>query len=80
MISLQRSLKKSNDVAVLNESLTTESLAIAVNKENGNLLEVVNTIISDMEKSGKLDEITYKYFNDQFPELSKPSLMLFRML
>lgn len=55
---------QSNDVIVIDEPLTQEEeYAIAVNKDNKELLEKINEILTEMQQNGKLDEIKSKYYN-----------------
>lgn len=46
---------------ILDESFTDEDYAIAIAKENTELLEKVNTALANLKESGKLDEIVAKY-------------------
>ena len=48
---------------VLDEPLTEEEYAIAIAKDNSDLLEKVNTALASLKDSGKLDEIINKYIS-----------------
>lgn len=48
---------------ILDEPLTEEEYAIAIAKDNDELLEKVNTALSSLKDSGKLDEIIGKYIS-----------------
>lgn len=48
---------------ILDEPLTEEEYAIAIAKDNDELLEKVNTALSNLKDSGKLDEIIGKYIS-----------------
>lgn len=47
----------------LEENLTSEQYAIAVSKENTELLDAINGAIKDMQESGELQAILDKYLN-----------------
>lgn len=46
---------------ILDEAFTDEEYAIAIAKDNTELLEKVNTALANLKESGKLDEIVAKY-------------------
>lgn len=48
---------------ILDEEFTVEEYAIAIAKENTELLEKVNTALANLKESGKLDEIVAKYIS-----------------
>ena len=48
---------------ILEEEFAVEDYAIAIAKENTELLEQVNTALANLKASGKLDEIVNKYIN-----------------
>lgn len=48
---------------LLDEPLTEEEYAIAIAKDNDELLEKVNTALASLKDSGKLDEIIAKYIS-----------------
>ncbi len=48
-------------LVLLDEEFTVEQYAIAVGKENTELLEKINTSLAKLKSSGKLDEIVAKY-------------------
>ena len=47
--------------AIIDEAFTYEEYAIAVAKDNTELLEEINAAIAKLEESGKLQEIIDKY-------------------
>ncbi len=49
------------DVKVLDEPFTEEEYAIAVKKDNTELVEQINTALKELKESGKLQEIVDKY-------------------
>ncbi|MCH5194736.1 MAG: transporter substrate-binding domain-containing protein [Oscillospiraceae bacterium] len=50
-------------LTILDEEFTIEDYAIAVSKENDELLEKINTSLENLESSGKLKEIIDKYIS-----------------
>lgn len=48
---------------ILDEAFTDEEYAIAIAKDNTELLEKVNTALANLKESGKLDEIVAKYID-----------------
>ena len=52
-------------LAVLDEAYTIEEYAIAVAKDNTELLDEINASLTKLEESGKLDEIIKKYIKAQ---------------
>ena len=48
---------------ILEEAFTDEEYAIAIAKDNTELLEKVNTALANLKESGKLDEIVAKYID-----------------
>ncbi|MFU0833360.1 MAG: Membrane-bound lytic murein transglycosylase F [Oscillospiraceae bacterium] len=48
-------------IVKLDDSLTTEEYAIAVQKDNTALLEQINSVLDEMKSSGELDQIIDKY-------------------
>lgn len=48
---------------LLDEPLTEEEYAIAIAKDNDELLEKINTALASLKDSGKLDEIVAKYIS-----------------
>jgi polar amino acid transport system substrate-binding protein len=52
---------ESEGLKILDESYTEEDYAIAIAKDNDELLEKVNDALADLKESGKLDEIVDKY-------------------
>lgn len=61
-----KKLTDSNDaVVILDEELTVETYAIAVNKKNPELLATINEVIAELQESGEFDEIYKKYFEEE---------------
>lgn len=54
-------VSENEGLKILDESFTDEDYAIAIAKENTELLEKVNTALANLKESGKLDEIVAKY-------------------
>ena len=52
------------DVKVLDEPFTEEEYAIAVKKDNTELVEQINEALTELKESGKLQEIVDKYKTD----------------
>ena len=49
------------DLRILNSAYTEEEYAIGINKNNTELLETVNSILSEMKANGRLQEIINEY-------------------
>lgn len=56
-------VEENEGLKVLDEPLTEEEYAIAIAKDNDELLEKVNTALAALKESGKLDEIVSKYIS-----------------
>lgn len=56
-------VSENEGLKVLDEPLTEEEYAIAIAKENDDLLEKVNAALASLKDSGKLDEIVAKYIS-----------------
>ena len=54
-------IEADDDLVILDQSLTEEEYAFAVQKGNTALLNVINEAIAEMQENGKLDEIVAKY-------------------
>ena len=54
-------VKQTEGLVILDKELTKEEYAIAINKEDTELLEKINAAIAELKESGKLDEIVLKY-------------------
>lgn len=54
-------VKEVEGLVILDEPLTEEDYAIAIAKDNEELLEKVNAALAELKESGKLDEIVAKY-------------------
>lgn len=58
-------------IRIVEEPVTEEQYAIAVSKDNEELLEAVNGVLADMEENGKLEEIISKYIGDDAIEIEE---------
>jgi polar amino acid transport system substrate-binding protein len=58
-------------IKILDEPITEEQYAIAINKDNEALLNAVNDALAKMEESGKLNEIISKYIGDDAIEIEE---------
>jgi ABC-type amino acid transport substrate-binding protein len=56
-------VEKNDDLMILDEQFIEEDYAIAVDKGNEDLLEVINKVIGDLKESGKFDELVDQYIN-----------------
>ena len=54
-------VEKNTDIEKLTEALTVEEYSIAVKKGNKDLLDTINSVITEMKASGKLTEIIGNY-------------------
>lgn len=54
-------VENNSDIEILDEPLTQESYAIAVAKDNKQLLDAVNKALAELKESGELDSILNKY-------------------
>ncbi|MBS6518928.1 MAG: basic amino acid ABC transporter substrate-binding protein [Clostridium sp.] len=53
--------EKDENLVILEEALSSEDYAMAVNKDNTELLDKVNAAIAELDEEGTLDEIVDKY-------------------
>lgn len=58
-------VKDAQELKILDEAFTEEEYAIAIAKDNEELLEKVNGALAKLKESGKLDEIVAKYINSE---------------
>lgn len=56
-------VKESEGLKILDEAFTEEEYAIAVDKDNTELVDKINDALADLKDSGKLDEIIAKYIS-----------------
>ena len=54
-------MEENEGLKILDEEFTVEEYAIAIAKDNEELLEKVNGALAALKESGKLDEIIAKY-------------------
>lgn len=55
--------EKDENLVILDEALSSEDYAMAINKDNTELLEQVNAAIAELDEEGTLDEIVNKYIS-----------------
>lgn len=53
--------EKDENLVILDEALSSEDYAMAINKDNTELLDKVNVAIAELDEEGTLDEIVNKY-------------------
>lgn len=53
--------EKDENLVILDEALSSEDYAMAINKDNTELLDKVNAAIAELNEEGTLDEIVNKY-------------------
>lgn len=53
--------EKDENLVLLDEALSSEDYAMAINKDNTELLDKVNAAIAELDEEGTLDEIVNKY-------------------
>lgn len=53
--------EKDENLIILDEALSSEDYAMAINKDNTELLDKVNAAIAELDEEGTLDEIVNKY-------------------
>ena len=74
--SLQSIAQQNPDLTVIEEAVKSVDVAIAVKKNNARLLNQVNQVITDLEKSGTLAEMKKRWFVEGdlpvMPELDMP--------
>lgn len=56
-------VEENEGLKILDEAFTEEEYAIAIAKDNDELLEKVNAALTNLKESGKLDEIVAKYIS-----------------
>lgn len=56
-------VSENEGLKILDEAFTEEEYAIAIAKDNDELLEKINTALASLKDSGKLDEIVAKYIS-----------------
>lgn len=58
-------LKENGELRILNGALAEDSYGIVVNKKNVELLNVINDVIRDLKKNGKIDEYILYHSKNQ---------------
>lgn len=64
-------LKNFPNLRIINEDLSQEQYAVAVNKNKPELLKIINKTISDIQKDGRYEKLIEKHFSDNTTE-TKP--------
>lgn len=64
----EKFVSKNDKVMILEEELTKEAYAIAVNKEDDALLDTINQVIQELQESGEYDALYEKYFGEKEAE------------
>ena len=59
--SIARAPGADENLVILDEALSSEDYAMAINKDNTELLDKVNAAIAELDEEGTLDEIVNKY-------------------
>lgn len=62
-------VEENEGIKLLDEAFTEEEYAIAVSKDNEELLEQINTALATLEENGKFDEVLAKYIGDGAAEV-----------
>lgn len=57
-------VEENEGIKLLDEAFTEEEYAIAVSKDNEELLEQINAALATLEENGKFDEVLAKYIGD----------------
>lgn len=60
-VAKEAAAANSADVKVIDIALTVEEYGIAINKDNGDLVEKFNTALAELKEEGKIDELLEKY-------------------
>ncbi|GKX29126.1 basic amino acid ABC transporter substrate-binding protein [Vallitalea longa] len=61
----ERFVANNDKIMILEEELTTESYAIAVNKDNEELLNTINEVFKELHENGEYDVLYNKYFGEE---------------
>lgn len=62
-------VEENEGIKLLDEAFTEEEYAIAVSKDNEELLEQINAALATLEENGKFDEVLAKYIGDGAAEV-----------
>lgn len=60
-VAKEAAAANSDDVKVVDIALTIEEYGIAINKDNAELVEKINTALAELKEEGKIDELLEKY-------------------
>jgi polar amino acid transport system substrate-binding protein len=61
----EKFVDKNDKIEILEEELTKEAYAIAVNKEDEELLETINEVIKEIQENGEYDKIYKQFFGEE---------------
>lgn len=61
----EKFVEQNDKIMILDEELTKENYAIAVNKENEELLKTINEVIKEIQENGEYDALYEKYFGEE---------------
>ncbi|GMQ59266.1 basic amino acid ABC transporter substrate-binding protein [Vallitalea sediminicola] len=61
----EKFVAQNDKVMILDEELTKENYAIAINKENEELLKTINEVIKELHENGEYDALYEKYFGEK---------------
>ena len=61
----EKFVANNDKIMILEEELTTESYSIAVNKENEELLNTINEVLTELHESGEYETLYNKYFGEE---------------
>lgn len=61
-------VEENEGIKLLDDAFTEEEYAIAVSKDNEELLEQINAALATLEENGKFDEVLAKYIGDNAAE------------
>lgn len=61
----EKFVAQNDKIMMLDEELTNEEYAIAVNKENEELLNKINEVLKELKENGEYDTLCEKYFGEE---------------
>jgi polar amino acid transport system substrate-binding protein len=64
----EKFVSKNDKIQILDEELTKEAYAIAVNKEDEELLATINEVIKEIQENGEYDKIYEQFFGKEEKE------------
>ena len=60
----QEIVKRNSGLKILEEELLTDKYGIAVQKENKELLDIINQVLKEMMDNGEIEDFTMKYLGE----------------